>query len=315
MNERSRPVLIVGPTGVGKTAISIELAGRINAEIISADSRLFYRGMDIGTAKPSLAERAKVPHHLIDIAAPDENLSLATFQEKVREAITSIQARGHLPLLVGGTGQYIRALTENWTPPQVAPDQRLRNELEKLAVRKASAHPGQTGQDWLHERLKDLDPMAAQNIDARNMRRTLRAMEVILTSGRKFSELRGRAESPDPFVKIGLTRPRPALYARIDARIDAMFEQGFLEEIRALLAQGYSPDLPSMSAIGYREGAAVVQGRISVEEAKIQIRRATRVFVRRQANWFKPGDPDIQWLEVGENTTGEIKDYLHAIER
>src|SRR5258708_26476907 len=170
MFGRSRPVLIVGPTGVGKTAISIELAGRINAEIISADSRLFYRGMDIGTAKPSLAERAKIPHHLIDIAAPDENLSLATFQEKVQEAITSIQARGHRPLLVGGTGQYIRALAGNWTPPQVAPDQRLRNELEKLAVRKASAHPGQTGQGCLDERLKHLYPIAARNIDARNQR-------------------------------------------------------------------------------------------------------------------------------------------------
>ena len=295
-------ILIVGPTAVGKTEIALQLAQRLDAEIVSADSRLFYRGMDIGTAKPTREELARVPHHLIDIADPDEILSLSVFQQKAREAITDIHTRKKLALLVGGTGQYIRAVTEGWTPPEVIPNEHLRKELEKIKKEK--------GPYWLYEKLKTLDPVAAEKIDARNFRRTIRALEVIMTTGRKFSEQRGQTDSPYHLITIGLTRPRPELYARVDARIEAMFANGLLEEVKRLLARGYSPTLPTMSAIGYRECVAVLEGRITVEEAKRLIGRATRIFVRRQANWFKESNPNIQWFRVDDGITGKIEEHI-----
>lgn len=305
--EEKRPplVLIIGPTAVGKTEIAIQLAERINGEIVSADSRLFYRGMDIGTAKPSQVEQARVPHHLIDIANPDEILSLAVFQQKAWKAIADIHTRNHLPFLVGGTGQYIRAVTEGWTPPEVKPDERLRSELEKMKDAR--------GIDWLYEKLKTLDPEAAERIDPRNFRRTIRALEVIMSTGKKFSEQRGQSDSPYRPITIGLTRPRPELYARVDARIESMFAHGFLEEVKGLLAKGYSPTLPTLSAIGYRECVAVLEGRIKVEEAKQLIGRATRVFVRRQANWFKESDPNILWFQVKEGVVVEIEKNIRQL--
>jgi tRNA dimethylallyltransferase len=298
-------ILIVGPTAVGKTEIAIQLAERLNGEIVSADSRLFYRGMDIGTAKPTREERARVPHHLIDVANPDETWSLAQFQQEARRVIAEIQARGKLPFLVGGTGQYVRAVTEAWSPPEVKGDERLRKELEKLAEAK--------GIYWLHAKLNSLDPEAAEKMDARNVRRTIRALEVILTTGRKFSEQRGQAESPYRLITIGLTRPRQELYARVDARIESMFAAGFVDEVRGLLERGYSPNLPSMTGIGYRECVGIVKSQLTEEQAKVQIRRATRVFVRRQANWFKSTDESIRWFIVQENTVGEICKFLHKV--
>jgi tRNA dimethylallyltransferase len=295
-------ILIVGPTAVGKTELAIQLAERVNGEIVSADSRLFYRGMDIGTAKPTRAEQERVPHHLIDIANPDEILSLAVFQQKARETIADIHTHNKIPLLVGGTGQYIRAVTEGWNPPEVEPDERLRNELTRLKDEKDIY--------WLHEKLKGLDPAAAQKIDARNFRRTIRALEVILATGRKFSEQRGQSESPYHLLAIGLTRPRPELYARVDQRIEGMFANGFLEEVKGLLAKGDSPSLPTMSAIGYRECIRVVNGESNEEQAKAEIRRATRIFVRRQANWFKESDPNIKWFNVQEGVIEEVKAYI-----
>lgn len=292
-------ILIVGPTAVGKTEIAIQLAERLDGEIVSADSRLFYRGMDIGTAKPTHEEQVRVPHHLIDIADPDEILSLAVFQQRAHEAIADIQTRKKLPLLVGGTGQYIRAVTEGWTPPEVIPNERLRQELENMKEDK--------GVYWLYENLKTLDPVAAEKIDPRNFRRTIRALEVIMTTGKKFSEQRGQMDSPYALMMIGLTRPRPELYARADARIESMFANGFLEEVEGLLKRGYSPALPTMSAIGYRECVAVLEGKITVEEAKQLIGRATRVFVRRQANWFKESDPNISWFRVEEGLVEKIE--------
>jgi tRNA dimethylallyltransferase len=214
-------ILLVGPTAVGKTELAIRLAMRVNGEIVSADSRLFYRGMDIGTAKPTREEQARVPHHLIDIANPDEILSLAIFQQKAREAITDIHTRNKIPFLVGGTGQYIRAVTEGWSPPEVEPDERLRYELEKIKEEK--------GEGWLYEKLESLDAKAASKIDRRNIRRTIRALEVILTTGRKFSQQRGQTGSPYHLITIGLTRPRPELYERVDLSIDMMFANGFLD--------------------------------------------------------------------------------------
>ena len=285
-------ILIVGPTAVGKSEFAIRLAERLNAELISADSRLFYRSMDIGTAKPSRADRQRVPHHLIDIADPDQTVSLADFQRLAREAILDIHSRGRRPFLVGGTGQYVRAVTQAWQPPAVHPDQTIRRALEET--------DRLGGGSLLYRRLTAMDPAAAGKIEPSNTRRTVRALEVILKTGRRFSEQRGSGESPFDLLAIGLRRPRPELYARVDARIDDMFSAGLLDEVRALLARGYSPELPSMSAIGYRQCIEVLRGRMPVDAAKAEIRRLTRIFVRRQANWFKESDPGIKWFDANE---------------
>jgi tRNA dimethylallyltransferase len=307
IEEGQKPplILIVGPTAVGKTELAIQLAERLNGEIVSADSRLFYRGMDIGTAKPTREEQARVPHHLIDVASPDEILSLAIFQQKAEQAIADIHTRNKIPFLVGGTGQYVRAVTEGWNPPEVEPDGRLRAELETMKQ--------QRGVGWLYEKLIALDPVAAETIDPRNYRRTIRALEVILTTGRRFSKQRGQSESPYSLITIGVIRPRPELYERIDQRIESMFVNGFLDEVKGLLAKGYSAALPTMSAIGYREGIRVVHGEWSEEQAKAEMRRATRVFVRRQANWFKESDPNIQWFRVGDGIIGQIEAYIQRL--
>jgi len=304
MTNSNKPplILIVGPTAVGKTELAIQLAERLNGEIISADSRLFYRGMDIGTAKPTREEQARVTHHLIDIANPDEVLGLAIFQQKAREAIADIHTRNKIPFLVGGTGQYVRAVAEGWNPPEVEPDNRLRDELEK--------QKDENGVYWLHERLRGIDPLAAEKIDPRNSRRTIRALEVIMATGRKFSEQRGQSGSPYHLITIGLMRPRVELYEHVDQRIDTMFANGFLDEVKGLLAIGYSPTLPTMSALGYRECIRVINGELNEEQAKAEIRRATRVLVRRQANWFKESDPNIKWFRVEKGVVEEIQSYI-----
>jgi len=296
-------ILIIGPTAVGKTELSIQLAERLNGEIVSADSRLFYRGMDIGTAKPSIEERKRVPHYLIDVANPDEIWSLALFQGEATKIIADIHAREKLPFLVGGTGQYVRAVTEGWRPPEVEPDPRLRGVLESQAEEK--------GIYWLHKGLNLIDPIAAQKIDPRNLRRTVRALEVILTTGKPFSQQRRQSDSPYNLLTIGLKRPREELYQRVDKRIEAMFEAGFVDEVKGLLVKGYSPELPTMSAIGYRECIRVIKGELSIEQAKVEMRRATRIFVRRQANWFKEEDPNIHWFYAGEaNLVESVEDFI-----
>jgi tRNA dimethylallyltransferase len=303
---RSKPplIVIVGPTAVGKTEISLQLAEQLDGEIVSADSRLFYRGMDIGTAKPPPAERARVPHHLIDVAEPDETWSLAVFQKAARQAIADIHQRGRLPFLVGGTGQYVRAVTHEWTLPAQGPHPRLRAALEALAQGR--------GRDWLHTRLSTFDPAAAERIDPRNLRRTIRALEVIFVTGKRFSAQRGLGESPYRLLTIGLIRPRPELYARLDARIEAMFVNGLLDEVQTLLGRGYSPDLPSMSAIGYRQCTDFLHGKMSREQTVNEIKRATRVFVRRQANWFKPDNPEIHWFDPGEVTVSKLAAFIQT---
>lgn len=303
MSKKPPLILIVGPTAVGKTELAIQLAETLNGEIVSADSRLFYRGMDIGTAKPSHAEMARAPHHLIDIVNPDETLSLAVFQQQAREIIADIHKRGKLPFLVGGTGQYIRAVTEGWIPPEVVPNESMRNVLEKMREER--------GKEWLYEALRSLDPEAAEKIDARNYRRTIRALEVIFTTGRKFSAQRGQGDAPYHLVTIGLMRPRMELYQRVDERIEMMFAAGLLDEVQGLLDKGYSPSLPSMSAIGYRECVSVIKGELTTEQAKAEMKRITRIFVRRQANWFKESDPRIHWFHPErENLLDEIKTII-----
>jgi len=296
-------VVIIGPTAVGKTGIAIQLAERLKGEIISADSRLFYRGMDIGTAKPSLAERKRIPHHLIDIANPDQILSLAVFQRAAWSVIEDIHKRGRLPFLVGGTGQYIHSVIETWEIPPVIPDPRLRKELEKWA--------DEIGAQGLHNRLAVLDPPAAEKIDWRNQRRTIRAMEVILSSGVSFSAQKKRAEPRYRLIQIGLHRPRPELYDRIDARIQNMFDTGLVGEVQGLLDKGYTPDLPTMSAIGYQEIIAYLQGEISLGEAATIMKRKSRVLVRRQANWFKEQDESIYWFRANETAVDAAVGLLH----
>ena len=285
-------IVIVGPTAVGKTALSIQLAKQLDGEIVSADSRLFYRKMDIGTAKPSPEERALVPHHMIDVADPDDVWSLARFQRRAYQTIDGIHARGRLPFLVGGTGQYVWAVVEGWVIPEVKPDSRLRTALENWV--------DEIGSQGLYNRLMALDPEAAARIDPQNTRRTIRALEVILHSGNLFSAQRRKRGSMYPTLILGLNRPRSELYQRIDARIMAMFDAGFVDEVRSLLEEGYTSDLPPLSAIGYRQVIAYLQNDMTLEEAIIEMKRKTRQFVRRQANWFHQDDPSIHWLQVDD---------------
>jgi tRNA dimethylallyltransferase len=297
-NQPTDLVVLLGPTGVGKSEIAVILAEHLDGEIVSADSRLFYRGMDIGTAKPSLEDRHRVTHHLIDIANPDQTLSLATFQERARAAIAGIHAKGRLPFLVGGTGQYIRAVVEGWRGPRVEPDPVLRSVLEKWV--------GEIGRGGLHQRLSVLDPQASAIIDPHNLRRTIRALEVIFSTGQRFSKQRHRGTSPYRLLLIGLNRPRTELYARLDARIDSMIQSGFSDEVQSLMERGYSPELPSFSAIGYREIASYLEGVITLDDAIREIRRLSRIYVRRQANWFKLSDPEIHWFDVSSSTVVEM---------
>jgi len=294
--------VIVGPTAVGKTAISIQLAERLDGEIVSADSRYLYRGMDIGTAKPSHAERARVPHHLIDVTTPDKPWALTTFQAAALAAIRDIHACGRLPLLVGGTGQYIRAVIEGWQVPPGNPSGELRAALETVL-----AHDGV---EALAARLAAVDPESAARLDLRNPRRVIRALEVALTTGASF--VGQRRKSPPPFsaATIGLTLPRPELYARIDARVEAMLNAGLVDEVRALAAQGYGWDLPALSALGYKQIGQYLRGECDLPEAARRIKSETREFVRRQANWFKPADPGIKWFDAARTPVEEMAAYL-----
>jgi tRNA dimethylallyltransferase len=299
-------VILVGPTAVGKTALALELAGELDAEIISADSRLFYRGMDIGTAKPSPQELHTVQHHLIDVVEPDQTYSLALFQREALRIIADIQARGKLPLVVGGTGQYVRAITEGWSIPPQQPDERMRAAIEAWAE--------EIGAQALHAKLALLDPAAAAAIDWRNQRRTVRALEVIFNTGRRFSEQRSKSMLPYQYKLIGLKRERGELYARIDARIEQMLAGGFADEVRELLARGFAPDAPALSAIGYAEMAACITGEMSMDEAVVLIKRRTRQFVRRQANWFKENDPRIRWFSMDGDVRSAVWAYIMEAE-
>ena len=297
-------IAIVGPTAVGKTAVSLVLAEALDGEIVSADSRQVYRGMDIGTAKATAEEQARARHHLIDIRDPDQTISLGEFQELAAAAIAAIHARGRLPFLVGGTGQYVRAVVEGWQTPRVPPQPELRAELEKLAE--------QEGKEVVFAQLQALDPVAAERIDPRNLRRVIRAIEVTRVSGRPFSSQQTKQPPAWRILQIGLTRPREKLYARADARLEQMFAQGFVEEVQRLLEAGYSPDLPSFSSLGYREVAEYLAGERDLEETKALIRRRTRQFIRRQYGWFRLSDPRIHWFDLEEVDADAILDFVRA---
>jgi tRNA dimethylallyltransferase len=283
-------VVIVGPTGVGKTAVAVQLAQALNGEIVSADSRQVYRRMDIGTAKPTPEECRLAPHHLIDILEPDEELTVEDFQIRAYSVIEHIQAKGKLPLLVGGSGQYIRAVVEGWVIPRVPPQPALRVDLETFAdVYGATA---------LHARLTKFDPVAAASIDWRNVRRVVRALEVYMTTGQPITVLQARRAPLYRTLKIGLTRPRQLLYNRVDVRIDQMMADGLLDEVRSLTESGYEWGLPSMSSLGYAQLGSYLQGEITLEQAIALIRRETRRFIRQQYTWFRLDDPSITWFDL-----------------
>ncbi len=283
-------VAIVGPTAVGKTALSLHLAEVLGGEVVSADSRQIYRGMDIGTAKASLEERARIPHHLLDVVNPDQVLSLAQYQRMAYAAVDAILSRGRVPFLVGGTGQYVMAVLEGWQVPRVPPDQAVRHQLYRQAEEEGAAA--------LHSRLQALDPVAAGRIDARNIRRVVRALEVCLVTGRPISEQQGQSPPPYRCLLVGLNLPRPELYRRIDVRVERMMSTGLEAEVRGLVAAGYGFDLPAMSGVGYGQFAPYLACEATLDEVVDQVKRATRRFVRQQGNWFRQKDSRIHWFDA-----------------
>lgn len=291
----SIPLLVlVGPTGAGKSALAVALAERLRAngiepEVISADSRQIYRLMDIATAKPTPDERARLRHHLIDVVWPDESYTLAQYQEDATTTIADVHARGRLPMLVGGTGLYVRGVVDRLAIPHVAPDPVLRAALEAEAASK--------GPSALHKRLAALDPATAVRIDPHNVRRLIRALEVCILSGRPFSEQQGARPTPYRPLILGLNMERPALYVRADTRVDAMLAAGLVDETRLLVDRGYAWSLPSMSSLGYREIGAYLRGETSLEDAVARFKLATHAYIRRQLTWFHP-DARITWLDA-----------------
>ncbi len=283
------PLLVLaGPTATGKTGLAIALARRLDGEVVSADSRQIYRGMDIGTAKPTPQQRALVPHHLLDVVAPDEPYTLAQYQADAQAAIAAIHTRGRLPLLVGGTGLYIRAVVDNLAIPRVPPNPALRQQLED----EAAAH----GSAALHARLAALDPTGAARIDPANLRRVIRALEVTLLTGQPFSAQQGTRPSPYRPLFLGLNGPRHVLYQRADQRVNAMLAAGLVQEVQRLLAAGYGWRLPSMSSLGYQEIASFLRGESSLEAAVERLKFNTHHYIRRQLTWFR-AEPRLRWLD------------------
>ncbi len=303
-DERPPLVAIIGPTAVGKTALAIALAPKFRGEVVSADSRQVYRYMDIGTAKATPAERSAVPHHLVDVVDPDEVYTLADYQRDAYAAIAAIHARGGLPLLVGGTGLYVRAALGGFAIPRVPPNAAVRHRLE--------AYAREHGGDALAERLRAVDPAAAARIDPRNVRRIVRALEVYEVTGQRFSELQQQTPPPWRVLQIGLTLERAELYRRIDERVDWQIEHGLVEETEGLLARGYSCDLPALSGLGYRQICSYLRGELSLAAAIAAIKTRTHRFARQQYTWFRLDDPEIVWLRAGPEAVERASDLVAA---
>lgn len=288
----SGPLLvIVGPTAVGKTSLSLSLARGFRGEIVSGDSMQVYRYMDIGTAKVTEEERRKVPHHLIDVVDPDYPFSVEEYQRLAGEAIEDIHRRGRLPVLVGGTGLYIQAVTHGYHLPGVESNPGFRKELHRFADEK--------GNEKLWEKLKEVDPATAARLHPNDRRRIIRALEVYEATGVPFSKLQRKSPPRYDMLWIGLNMPRHLLYERINRRVDLMMEQGLADEVETLRRMGYHRDLTSMQALGYKEIMMYLDGEISLEEAVEAIKKGTRKYAKRQLSWFRRL-PEIQWFDVSE---------------
>ena len=283
-------ICIAGPTAVGKTALAVGLAQRFGGEVVNADSRQVYRGMTIGTAKPTAEEQALARHHLVDILDPPENFGLGLFLECANDALRDIRGRGRLPLICGGTGQYVWALAERQQVPAAPPDLEFRATLEAEAAR--------LGGDALHRRLADVDPARAAALDARNVRRVIRALEVHHVTGRLPSELQPAGTQSANALVLGLTMPRDALYRRIDERVEQMMADGFLREVEELRAAGFPMQAGPLNSPGYRELGQYLEGELSLDEAVARSQTQTHRLARRQYTWFKPEDPRIRWLDA-----------------
>ncbi len=287
-SERPGLLYIVGPTATGKTQLAISIAQRLGGEIVNADSRQIYRYMDIGTAKPTLEDRARVPHHLFDLLTPAENFSLGTFLSVAREAIEDIKLRGSTPIVVGGTGQYVWALHDGWEVPAVPPDLEYRAELEAQAAVQ--------GSHTLYQRLQHCDPKRADEIDPRNVRRVIRALEILHVTGMAPSALQRESREGVEGLVIGLTMEREVIYERIDRRVDTMMANGFLDEARKLVEFGFTLGQGNLACPGYRELGQFLDGETSLEEAVQKTKFQTHRLARRQYAWFKPDDLRINWL-------------------
>ena len=299
MSRNHRPLIaIVGPTAVGKTQIAVELCQRFGGEVINADSRQVYRQMDIGTAKPTPEDRAQAPHHLLDLLDPSEHFGLGAFLPLARDAASDIASRGKLPIVAGGTGQYLWALLEGQSVPPVPPDPEFRLALEQEAAEEGGAQA-------LHDRLRAIDPARAEALDPRNVRRVVRALEIYHATNKKPSELVRSSADISVHLVIGLTMERMALYRRIDDRVDAMMEAGFLSEVERLAEAGYPMGEGALDSPGYRELGQHLLGELSLDEAVSRTKTKTHRLARRQYTWFKPSDPRIIWLDASDAGTPE----------
>lgn len=284
---KERVAVILGPTATGKSHCAIELAKRLNGEIISGDSMYVYRGMDIGTAKPTEEELAAVPHHLVDILPADAEFNVVDFKERAESLIKDINARGKLPIIAGGTGLYIKALLEDYAFNTVDADEALREELEQFAR--------EQGKEALHARLAELDFEAAERLHFNDTRRVIRAIEAAM-KGEEVNQY-GAEESPFDAVVFGLNMPREILYERINRRVDIMLEQGLEAEVRRLLDEGVPADCQSMKSIGYRQMLWYINDGMDYDFAVDKLKQATRNFAKRQVTFFKRM-PYIQWYEL-----------------
>ena len=298
-------VAIVGPTGIGKSQLALRLARTFASEIVSADSRQVYCHMDIGTAKPGREELSLVPHHLINIINPDEDFSLAQYQELAYRVIGDIHQRSKLPILVGGSGMYLWSVLEGWGIPRVQPDPDFRRNLEEKANR--------IGQGELYRELEEIDPLAAQQIDRRNVRRTIRALEVHRSTETPISRLQYKQAPFFNTLIIGLTTDRTELYRRIDLRVDEMIEQGLVAEVEKLLNMGYDFNLSAMSSIGYKQISTFLNGELTLATAIQQIKFETHRLVRQQYNWFQLKDDRIQWFDIQSTRESEITVLLAGL--
>lgn len=282
-------IVLLGPTAVGKTELSLRLCERIGGEVVSADSRQIYRGMDIGTAKATPAEQARAPHHLLDLRDPDQVFTLAEYQQMAYTAINDIHRRGRVPCLVGGSILYVRAVTEGLRIPAAPPNAALRARLEEQLA--------EQGLGSLAADLQRIDPATAGQIDLRNGRRVLRALEIVLTTGQPKVALEGADPPPYRLLQIALTRERSALHGRIDRRVEQMVAEGLVEETQRLLDKGYAPTLPAMTSLGYREMIAYLGGRMTLAQAVERIQIETHRFVRHQMTWLRKL-PGLHWFDL-----------------